>query len=75
MKHKLRHWAHPAAGAAAAFVAQEQPELGLSLFAAFVVYEVIQDWRCKTNSYLDIFEAVVAYFVTSVGFSIAQMIL
>jgi len=63
---RLRHWAHPLAGITSAFSYLLSPFLPIACIMAFISYEVVQDWRCGTNSYKDIFEFITPFFVTVV---------
>lgn len=70
-----RHWAHPAAGVVAGVVGQKSPELAIAGVGIFIAYEVIQDWRAGTESWKDILEFAVAYYITILGFYIWGVLL
>lgn len=71
--YRLRHWAHPLAGVIAGFSFLLHPNLPLPCLVAFIAYEVVQDWRCGTNSYLDIREAVIPFFIVIAGLLIWRL--
>jgi len=74
MRYKLRHWAHPCAGEIAGFSFLLHPSLPFACLGAFITYEVVQDWRCGTNSYLDIKEAVIPFFTVIAGLLIWRLV-
>jgi len=67
MAYKVRHWSHPLVGVLGGFSFLLHPHLPFVILGSFFTYEIVQDWRCGTNSYLDIREAIIPFFIIITG--------
>ncbi len=59
-----RFWMHFPIGVLAAVGTFLEPAWGITLFAGFLAYEFIQEWRKKDHSYKDVIGTLVAYGLT-----------
>jgi len=60
---RVRHWAHIAAGAFSGYIAHDDPQTSAMMVGLFMGYQGFQEFYKKTDSYLDVFEFVVAYYI------------
>lgn len=72
---KYRNAFHYVAGGITAWAAFYEPMLALCLCLSFLVYEAMNDWRKKDDSYHDILEWDIGIFVVATGILIWRMVM
>ena len=75
MRVKVRHWSHFPAGIITGLSGLINSGLPIAGVILFISYEVAQDWRKGTNSYEDIREFAIAFFITLIGVIIWEVLI
>ena len=69
-----RFWLHFPVGCLCAWLTWQHAALGISLFASFMFYEYMNDWRKIDHSYKDIYGAVFGFGIVATLLVVYQLI-